>query len=105
MTDSSHIKLANNGAIGCSKSSSIGQVGVIEFTGHGKVIRNCPLSLANLAVKGTVDVGPSTKIINTLKMMGEAALIINAPLYQIHSNLVYCSGNTIDRGMEWSAMQ
>jgi len=105
MTDLSYIQISPGGSIGCEMHGSIPAVGTVEFLGSGRIIKNCPVTFANLVVKGTLDPGANTRITNTLKMMGDAAIIKNAPLYLQYSNLIYCSGGVLDRGMEWSAMQ
>jgi hypothetical protein len=105
LTETSYVQIRDGGSISCDRRGVLPAYASVEFSGNGRVIRNCPLTIGNLVIRGSVDVGNAMNIINTLKMTGNAQLVGHAPTYQPHSNLIYCSGGELDRSAEWSAMQ
>lgn len=81
-------------------NGTIGANGTINFTNGGTVTSTS--TFPNITVVGSVNFSSGT-IGNTMEMRAGGVVTPNAPRYATGSTLIYNSGGTFNRGLEWSA--
>jgi autotransporter-associated beta strand protein len=81
-------------------NGTIGANGTINFTSGGTV--SSTSTFPNITVAGSVNFSSGT-IGTTMEMRAGGVVTPNAPRYASGSTLIYNSGSTFNRGLEWSA--
>lgn len=102
------LKIANNGSVygNGGNNPNVATAGNIEFVGAGSTsgIADGNPSLYSVIANGAVDfngaITHSATIMNKLQL-NNGAYIIDAPFYNSGSSLVYSTGGTYSRNVEW----
>ncbi len=91
-----------NGAV---LTNSVGELvptnHVFSFNGASSITGT--FQFWNVNVSGAVNFGSASSIVNELKMNSGGSISVNAPSYQSGSTLIYNSGGSFNRGLEWSS--
>ncbi|MCE1188712.1 MAG: hypothetical protein LWX56_06170 [Ignavibacteria bacterium] len=105
------LNIGSTDTVYCSAASKISQtgggfgaasnLGWVKFSGSNTL--SGTLSLYKAVLTGSVNFGSDATITNTLKMQSGSSVVTNAPKYGTGSLLLYNSGGTFSRSLEWSA--
>lgn len=73
--------------------------GTLEFLAAGNISGS--VALHNLEINGGVNVGSSTTVANECVIKSGSFFVDNAPTFTTNSTLVYDTGSSFNRGIEW----
>jgi hypothetical protein len=95
------LTIANGGSFSNSGTYTSSAFSTISFAGSGSI--SGTTTFGNVSIAGGVDFGSGSSINHNLTLQPGSFIQTNAPTYNSGSTLIYNTGGTYGRSLEWSA--